>query len=577
MALATTISMDQPEFATSPETQTGFSVADWTVDPSTLRIQQGESEVRLEPKVMAVLQLLASRQGEVVSRQELEERVWAGTVVGYDAISNAIIKLRKAFGDDAQNASVIETIPKTGYRLIAEVHQVNVDDYPGNLPEDSEPESADIPAAQVADRVAGFEWPRYALLAAVVILAMLLWQRPWSPEFEPVAADELDWPLPSKPSIAVMPFTNLTTDKDFFVDGMTEDLIIALSKLSGLFVVDRNSVFRYKGQEYTIREVAKALGVRFIAAGSMRRSDSDVRINIELVDAIKGELVWGDTFDGTLKDLFGLQDAVARGIVEQFEVQLSREDDESLRRSETVATDMYDLYLQGWGFYRAGGPENFGNAVRLFEQALEIDPGFARAQAALAAVYAEIYLSRWWEESVGINEYVSHERARLALGRSKENPLALTYQVASEWYALHDRSAKRTLAEADKAIAINPNDPAGHLAKAYALMKDGQLEAAETSLQRAMRLDPHHPPKYLFRLGQIKFHQGQFDAAIEALRAALTQNDRDDWIWLYLAASYGKAGLVEQGREALDSANRLRAAQGWGPITLLSVSHSTFR
>ena len=557
---------------------TVFSVAGWSVDPSTLRIRKQEKEIRLEPKAMAVLVYLAERAGQVVSRQELEQAVWAGTVVGYDAISNAVIKLRKAFGDDAQDPQIIETIPKSGYRLIAAVGEaspVTEHEVTGaaSLPADSgsgEPgESANLSGPSAGNRIG------IKIVLPLVLLAgvAMLWLYLQEPKIEAASADRMAYALPDKPSIAVMPFTNISADPDqeYFADGMTEDLITDLSKIPDLFVVARNSVFTYKGKAVKVSQIAEELGVRYVLEGSTRRAGEQVRINAQLIDALSGGHVWAERYDGELGDIFALQDQITRNIVAELASSL---DVVGTSSSPVVNAKAYDLYLKGWGHYRAGSPEDHGRAVEFYRQALEIDPDFARARAALAAVLVDIHQKRWWHESLGLVYYLSFNGAREALDRSRELPIALTHQVASEWYAFYNRSARRALEEAEKAIEANPNDPAGHLAMAYALLKDKRAPEAEASIRTAMRLDPHYPPKYLFRLGQIQLHRAQYELAVESLQKAVARNPDDDWMLLYLAASYGKLQQIDKGQEALARANELRAKLGWGPVTLLALSHS---
>ena len=247
--------MEQQIEASSELNQATFVIAGWTVDPAALRISRDDETVKLEPKVMAVLEYLAARPGAVVSRQELEEEVWAGTVVGYDAISNAIIKLRKAFGDSAQNATIIETIPKTGYRLIASVMPAGDTDASTAAfqAEPGSPDDAQAPQTAL-NRLTFFDWRISAYFMILVMLGLTFWLKPWGTQVEPASIERMAFPLPDKPSMAVLPFANLSADpeQEYFVDGMTEDLIIDLSKLSGLFVVARNSVFAYKNKELSL-------------------------------------------------------------------------------------------------------------------------------------------------------------------------------------------------------------------------------------------------------------------------------------------------------------------------------------
>ncbi len=575
--------MEQRLPAIEDLTDTTWVIAGWSVHPATLRIDNGDRNVKLEPKVMAVLEYLLQHPGQVVSRQDLEAAVWTGTVVGYDAISNAIIKLRKAFGDDAQNPQVIETIPKAGYRLIAPVDRPTRDD-PETPREEPGPAAGDMVGGQPAATEAQPSTSRNRLAAAILLPAALLglvalvWFEPWAPEVEAAVPERMAYTLPDKPSIAVLPFVNISADpaQEYFVDGMTEDLITDLSKLSGLFVVARNSVFTYKGRAVKIGRVAEELGVRYVLEGSVRRVGDDVRINAQLIDALSGGHVWAERYDGELGDIFTLQDQITRNIVSELASSLDIDEGLAALAPPLVNAEAYDLYLKGWGYYRAGSPEDYGKAVDLYQRALDIDPDFARARAALAAVLVDMHQKRWWQESLGIIEYDSFERARQALKRSRELPTALTHQAASEWYAFYDGSSKRALEEAEQAIENNPNDPAGHLAMAYALLKDGRAVEAERPMRTAMRLDPHYPPKFLYRLGQIQFHLKRYDSAVESLEQAIARNPNDDWMLLYLAASYGKLEQKEKGLEALARANELRAKQGWGPVTQLAISHQYF-
>ena len=570
--------MEQRTTAEIELQDTTFVIAGWSVDPATLRIALDGEEVKLEPKVMAVLEYLASKPGEVVSRQELEEQVWTGTVVGYDAISNAIIKLRKAFGDDAHNPQIIETIPKTGYRLIAPVERSHPDVSDAVAVESRETLNESVSADQSSDPVSPI--PAWKLTFAIgmpllmLVIVVLLFFKPWVARVEAASIENFQYQLPDRPSVVVLPIENMSPDpqQEYFVDGITVDLITELSKNSKLFVVAYNSVRSYKQTEYRIRDVAEALGVQYVVEGRVRRDDQQIRVNVELIDALAGEQIWADKFDGVLQGVFELQDEISTAIVDKLEVSLGIDGREQVQQTRLVDVEAYDLYQKGLGHHRAGSPRDYARAVEYYRQALSIEPDLARARASLAAALFEIHQNRWWV-SLDIADYRSFDQARQALEHSKLMPVALTYQVASEFHAYYDGNARRALLEADKAISLNPNDPAGHVALAYARLKDGNLGEAEAAIRSAMRLDPHYPPKYLFRLGQIQFHREQYTEAIESLQQAVTRNPEDDWMQLYLAASYGKLEKVDEGLAALARADELRARNGWGPLTLLALSN----
>ncbi len=238
-------------------------------------------------------------------------------------------------------------------------------------------------------------WKRVAVAAVLVVLigvaGAVMWLRPWAPDVEPASVERMAFPLPDKPSIAVLPFANMSDDpsQDYFADGMTEDLITDLSKISGLFVIARNSTFTYKGKTVTIRQVAEELGVRYVLEGSVRRAGDQVRINAQLIDATTGGHVWAERYDSSLTDVFALQDKVTQNIVTALAVNLTAGERERQARKETDSPDAYDAFLRGWAHYRLFTPEDLGKSVPYFEQAIQLDPNYGRAHAALAAVYRE--------------------------------------------------------------------------------------------------------------------------------------------------------------------------------------------
>jgi TolB-like protein/DNA-binding winged helix-turn-helix (wHTH) protein len=484
-----------------------FLIAGWSVDLSTLRIHKQNENVKLEPKVMAVLEFLASRPGQVVSRQELEHEVWAGTVVGYDAISNAIIKLRKAFGDDAHHPEIVETIPKTGYRLIAPVEVQPGIDTPSPDSNVVGLNVVGLSVQAVTSEAATDNPPRSsnwkiviantAVLLALLTVVLIVFE-PWASKVEPASIERMAFPLPDKPSIAVLPFDNMSADagQEYFVDGITEDLITRLSKLSGLFVVARNSVFAYKGKAVKIRQVAEELGVRYVLEGSARLSGEQVRINAQLIDATSGGHIWAELYDGVLDDVFKLQDEVTRDIVEQLAINLSLEDSKAIATRSSSYSGAYNLFFKGWGHFQAGSAVDYSKAIGYFEESLAMEPSFDRARAGMAAVYWNILTKGWWRESLGVRYHEAFELARKSLRHSQQKPTALTHQIASEWityYAKGPRTPRRALDEAELALELDPNNPAGYLAKANALLSDNKAAEAQLEIRTALRLDPHYP------------------------------------------------------------------------------------
>ena len=569
------ITMEQQTTAGKGVSDAPYMVAGWSVDPATLRIRNHDKEVKLEPKAMAVLEYLAARPGQVVSRQDLEDAVWTNTVVGYDAISNAIIKLRKAFNDQAQNSRIIETIPKTGYRLIATVELFTPDlDGDERGGENRQTEHVD---AHRTETGGGLEISSRGIHVAVkiflplgfLILVASLWFRPAEQIVEPASKERMAFPLPDKPSIAVLPFSNLSDDKqqNYFADGMTDDLITDISKISGVFVVSRNSVEKYKGKTVEIRQVAEELGVRYVMEGSVRRVGNDVRINAQLIDALTGGHKWAERYDGSLDNVLTMQDKIIASIVDELEIKLIGEEQANLTEIKTSHTGAYDAYLRGWERYRQGTPEDFAKAISFFEQAIELDPNYAQAYSALAAVDWGVNFNGW-ARTIGITPYLARERSRKSLHKAMQHPSALTYRISSERSALIYRKPDKALAEAERAIALNANDPAGHLAMAAALLKAGKPDEAANSVRTAIRHDPNYPAYYLNRLAQAQYEMSKYQDAIETLETAAKRNPDDDWTFVYLAATYGQLGDEKMAKEALKTANELRAKAGWGELIL---------
>ena len=299
-------------------------VAGWLVDPAALQIKQADKVKKIDPIAMTVLEYLAGRQGKVVSRQELIEVIWAGTEVDDETIGATILELRQAFDDSAQNAKIIETISATGYRLNGRVTFMSAN----GVPVSTNPKKLDLPidgltkAAHLAgiERLRTNEWRMAAFFVILLMIAVAFWLEPWGRRFEPASIAEMKSPLPDKPSIVVLPLSNPGEDPEQgnLIDAMTDDLITGLSKHPGLFVVDRNSILVYKNQKVEIRDVAHTHGVRYVLEGSVRRAGVRLRINVRLIDALIGDRIWEESFDGVLDDRVRLQDDLSRGIVEQL-------------------------------------------------------------------------------------------------------------------------------------------------------------------------------------------------------------------------------------------------------------------
>ncbi len=387
-----------------------------------------------------------------------------------------------------------------------------------------------------------------AALAVITVLVIaggvILYQfalRPSPSKVEIASKEKMTFPLPDKPSIAVLPFVNMGGDPEqaYFADGMTEDLITDLSKVAGLFIIARNSTFVYKGIAKDIRKVAKTLGVRYVLEGSVRRSGAEVRVNAQLIDATTGGHVWADRYDGDLKNIFAFQDKVTRNVVTALAVELTKDDRERVARRGTGNAQAYDVFLKGWQHYLQQTPEDFRAAIVQFKKAVELDPEYGRAYAALAATYWEAW-TRFWDLALGFSrQNEARFQAEQFLAKAMRDPTPLAHQVASAML-LHTQQHDEAIAEAKRAIARDPNDADGYVALANALSFTG-------------RANPHYPPYYLYQLGLARFGMKRLDEAATSLERALTLNRDDYWSQRLLLATYGLLGRRADAAKLLET------------------------
>jgi TolB-like protein/Flp pilus assembly protein TadD len=375
-------------------------------------------------------------------------------------------------------------------------------------------------------------------------------------------------PLPDKPSIAVLPFDNLSDDPQqaFFADGIAEDLMTDLSHLSGLFVIARNSSFAYKGKVTDVRQVARELGVHYVVEGSVRRAGEQVRINVQLVDALNGNHQWAERYDGSQADIFALQDKVTKAVVEALALKLTSGEQVALAQHETAVPAAYEAFLRGWEHYRGTTPDDYKKAIPYFDRAVELDPQYSRAQAALAMVYFRSF-DQHWSGSLGISANQAFRKARDYLNLAKAHPTSTSHQVAGNvsrergWY---DDAIKEFAA----AIALDPSDSWSYADQAYAMIWAGRPAEAEAQIEKAMRLDPRHPPVFLFYLGLAKFAQEQMPEAATTFEEADRLNPDLPLLRLYLAATYGLSGRVEDAKATVGTYSAARVRQGGLPFIM---------
>lgn len=460
----------------------------------------------------------------------------------------------------------------SGFEDLGECRVKNISEPLGVYRVRMEPEAAGA-APGKARRAGTWTW----IAAASAVMALLaaagfgLWLEPWRGRVEPIAVERMAFPLPDKPSIAVLPFDNMSDDPSqaYFADGMTEDLITDLSKISGLFVVARNTTFSYRDSSPSVRQVAEELGVRYVLEGSVRKAGEQVRVNAQLIDAMTGGHLWAERYDGSMKNVFELQDKITGKIVSVLAIQLTTGELERIALKGTENTDAYDEFLKGWEQYNRQRPDALKTAISHFERAAELDPGYSRAYAALAAAHWQIW-RRFWHAvlgTVGIHE--PRIRAESFLTKAMENPTALSLQVSAA-VSLQQGRHEDAIAEAERAVAIDPNDADSYVVLAGALNLSGRPSEALPLMERAMRLNPYYPPSYLYELGLARFGLEQFDEAAVSLERAVALNSDDRWSARLLLATYGHLGRDEDAGEIFELAER--NWRGSDPLTVRSVA-----
>ncbi len=417
-----------------------------------------------------------------------------------------------------------------------------------------------------------------ATAAAVVLVigaGVIAWWQPWQPREEPASLERMAFPLPDKPSIAVLPFDNMSGDpeQEYFADGMVDDLITDLSKISGLFVIARNSTFTYKGKPVKVQQVAEELGVRYVLEGSVRRAGDQIRINAQLIDATTGGHVWAERYDSSLTDVFALQDKITQNIATALAVNLTAGEQERQTLQETDSPEAYDAFLRGWTHYRLNTRDDFAKAVPYLEKAIELDPSYGRAHAALATIYWESW-DKEWVRSLGISFNEAIEMARRHLEAAMKDPTPLAHRIASKMLSTQGRWDE-AIAEAERAIALDANDPDGYAAMGRLLIKSGRPADGLEFIETAMRLDPQSD--YLYRLGDAQFHMERYDEAAATMLRATKRNPGGEWSFVLLAAAYGQLEREPEAKAAIETFNEMRAEAGRGPYTLAHLAEWTFK
>ena len=517
-----------------------LKIGEWTFDASTHRLQNEQEQIKLEPRVAQLLLCLAENKNTAVSRNLLMDRVWPGMVVGDEALTNAINKLRKAFGDDRQNPQIIETIPKVGYRLIAPVSHIS-------------PATPEQQAESIIETTTSVYRTYLTAVALIAICLALFFYVMWRQN--DTSDQQHDTPAINtfaKPAIAVLPFDNLGEDsgQEYFIDGVTDDIITLLAKTPDLIVVARDSSFFYKNKLLDLNAIAETLKVGHILRGSIRRSGDRFVINAQLVNTKDGTHTWAEQFNQTTEDLFKVESEIARGVVAAILLRQDSSVDLQPVAMPTSHTQAHDYLMLGrYHFYKFASKAENTKAQNLFREAIELDPQYALAYAMLGWTYIFEAMNGWADDRPAVLK-----RAEELAGKAVEiqPELPLPYYIRGLSYREQGDYVK-ALVEAETALKFDQNNANNRVLLATLLYYAGRPEVGLERIKEAMQINPHHPYNYHFHLGQAYFVLRQYDEAINTFQRGIASNPASERLHVWLAASYAQSGDLDSAAWEADN------------------------
>ena len=560
-------------FGKTPVTGTGFCVGEWTVWPKRCVIECRDQCVHIKPKSMAVLECLAGAAGEVVSREQIFNCVWPGAIVTDDVLTHSVVELRKAFGDSARNAQIIETIPKKGFRLIPEV-----------LPESGKSEQ-DVQPSEI-NGGGNIKKPIFVVVALLVLALGLFAFESLNLDFEADAADITPTaqialkPAVDRLSIAVLPFDNRSDEEgaQFFTDGIHDELLATIARIGSMKVISRTSVMGYRDTLKKLPQIAKELGVANILEGGVQRSGNQVRINVQLIDAATDEHLWAQIYDRelTAENLFAVQSEITKTIASALQARLSAEDRQRIDTMPTDNLQAYEVYMRGRQLMTSRDSAKLKLATEAFARAVELDPLFALAWVGVAdsnmllAGYNSAYhaedLRPIWEEAVknalaidsGLGEaYVSQaavhahyqhlEEAEASYRKAIElSPnYATAYIRYSGFLGRYPLRIREQLDLTRKAAELDPRSAVIRTSLGHKYKGKGLYTLAVAQFQKVIELSPDFAPGYSDLAWLYSFEMSQFDKAVPLHRKAIEIDPGNYGYSFLLAFTYIQLGDLE--------------------------------
>jgi TolB-like protein len=487
-----------------------FQFEDFVLDPDRRELRRAGMLVAVEPQVFDLINYLVCNRDHVVTRDNLLDAIWNGRVVSESTLASRINAARRALNDSGGEQRLIRTVARKGVRFVGRVE--------GNRPK--EPSSS--PTLENAD-----------------------------------ATMRSPLPLPDRPAIAVLPFTNLSgeAEQEYFSDGISEDIIMALSKLRWFFVIARNSSFIYKGKAVLMNQIADELGVRYVIEGSVRKSGDRIRITAQLNDVATGSHLWAERYDREITDVFAVQDEITENIVAAIEPQLYAAESFRAQRKPPDSMDAWDLVMRALSHYWRVTRQDNVVAQALLEKAITIDPNYGQALGLLATSYMFAAHMGWTDMTAALP---FAERAALAAIRADSED-AWAHNALGHVY-LFARRFEDSLAEFETALRLNPNFALAQGYYGLSLSYSGRWQDAHAAARRALRLSPRDPYSavYMGIAAYAQFLGGNYQEAIQLAREALRQ--RGDFVGAHRVLT-SAAGMAGERELASTAVQELRRAQ----------------
>jgi TolB-like protein/DNA-binding winged helix-turn-helix (wHTH) protein len=522
------------------------------VDLQAGEVRKAGMRQKLAGQPFQVLQALLEHPQEIVTREELRERIWPGNAfIDYElALKKAVNRLRELLGDSAESPHFIETVPRRGYRFIGTITS------PPPFPSDPREPPA-LGAAAVAERPvatppakAGTLWKLISVLALGGVAALLFWS----------GSGKLRGRIFAKSrtveirSIAVLPLVNLSSDpeQEYFSDGMTDELITDLARFGELKVISHTSVERYKDTKRPLSEIARELGVDAVVEGRVMRAGERVRITVQLIDARTDRHLWAESYERDLRDVLALQDEVARDIATEIQIQVNTPETRRPVYARTVNPEAHEAYLKGLYFWNKRSAEGVRKSIEYFEQATRLDPNYAVAYAGLAESYVVLNGYRFLPPDQAFPRV--RAAALRALELDEKLAEAHTSLGSLKWEYEWDASGAKK--EYKRAIELTPSYATGHQWYAEYLAAVGREDEALAEIKRAQELDPLSLPISAVT-GWILYLGGHYDQAIDQYRSTLELDSNFAIAHSYLGRAYVQKGNFEQAIIECKTATRL--------------------